>query len=129
MRAGAFLATALLSAYPAHLAQASEGKPAPLVMGEIDAIRARVRPYFNVPEEARGQTLKVENLIELERDGAVTMVTIQQPPQPQGPLWTKVALAARRAVWQASPLPIPADKYDQFKKFFFVFNTDQNSGR
>ena len=38
-------------------------------------------------------------------------------------LYRAAADAARRAVIDCSPLPIPIDKYNKFKVFIFVFST------
>lgn len=99
-------------------AQAGE----PVSMGDLDTLRAHVTKFWVLPEGTRNSGA-IELQVDTRPDGTVTSVTILTPSPPPGAAWTQAALSARRAVYLASPLPLPAGKHDQFKNFVLVFNT------
>lgn len=118
---GRRLAAALL-ALPLAAAFGPARAGEPITMSDIDAIRAHVAKFWALPEGARN-SVEIPLQVETRPDGTVTSVTIVTPSSPPGAAWTQVALSARRAVYLASPLPLPAGKHDQFKNFVFIFNT------
>jgi len=103
----------------------------PVSMTEKDAIRAHVERFWNVPAGAKD----ADKLIVLVRvsvlpDGTVTDAQIvPDAVQMLNPYYQAAADSARRAVRAASPLPIPANKYDQFKDFTLAFNPKFAAGR
>ena len=98
----------------------------PISMTEADAIRAHVSKFWNIPAGAKdADKLVVEIRVSVMPDGTVTDARIVNAPMLTDSFWTAAAESARRAVRLASPLPIPKDKYDQFKDFVIAFNPKQ----
>lgn len=122
MRAASCLVVAAFAGFTVAAAQAGE----PVSIGEMDTIRAHVARHWKPPPGVPEVQVEVE--VATGPDGTVHGATALPPEKPV-PGWGRAALAARRALYQASPLPIPADRADQFKTFVFVFNTHSNSGR
>ena len=98
-------------------------------MTEMDAIRAHVSKFWNIPAGAKdAANLIVEIRVTVQPDGTVTDAQIVNRPMMADSFWTAASDSARRAVRLASPLPIPRDKYNQFKDFVLVFNPKQMLG-
>jgi Predicted membrane protein len=101
----------------------------PISMTEMDAIRAHVSRYWNIPAGAKDSAnLIIEVRVTLQPDGTVTDARVINQPLMADSFWTAAADSARRAVRLASPLPIPRDKYSQFSDFVLVFNPKQMLG-
>ena len=104
----------------------------PVSMTEKDAIRAHVERFWNVPAGAKdADKLVVYIRVSVLPDGTVTDAQIQMgdPTMMMNPYYQAAADSARRAVRAASPLPIPVNKYDQFKDFTLAFNPKFAAGR
>jgi outer membrane biosynthesis protein TonB len=103
----------------------------PVSMTEQDRIRAHVERFWNVPAGAKdADKLIVEIKVSVLPDGTVTGADIVlDPVMMLNPYYQAAADSARRAVRAASPLPIPANKYDQFKDFSLRFNPKFAAGR
>jgi outer membrane biosynthesis protein TonB len=104
----------------------------PVSMTEKDAIRAHVEKFWNIPAGAKdADKLVVQIRVSVLPDGTVTDAQIQMgdPTMLANPFYQAAADSARRAVRAASPLPIPRDKYDQFKDFTLAFNPKFAAGR
>ena len=101
----------------------------PISMTEMDAIRAHVSKFWNIPAGAKdAANLIVEIRVTLMPDGTVTDAQVVNRPMLADSFWQAAADSARRAVRLASPLPIPRDKYSQFRDFVLVFNPKQMIG-
>ncbi|SDG85712.1 TonB family protein [Roseospirillum parvum] len=89
-------------------------------MSEIDAIRAHVQRHWNIPAGARDATeMSVELEIKVLPNGEVLDVTVVDRARMAGdPFFRSVAESAVRAVRRASPLPIPRDRYESFRRDF-----------
>ena len=104
----------------------------PVSMTEKDAIRAHIERFWNVPAGAKdADKLVVYIRVSVLPDGTVTDAQIQMgdPTMMLNPFYQAAADSARRAVRAASPLPIPVNKYDQFKDFTLAFNPKFAAGR
>ncbi len=104
---------------------------APVSRSEIDAIRERIRPYYNPPIGAQNaENLIIELRIGLGPDGAVRDVRIvDQQRYRTDEVFRAAADSAARAVRRATPLPIPAGKYEQFRDFVIEFDPRAALGR
>ena len=98
----------------------------PLGMSEIDRLLNHISKCFVLPpgatEELAEQVVDVD--LELRRDGGVEKITFVD----NGRLTTDrnyriVALAARRAVLDCAPLPLPPEKYESWKILPIGFNS------
>ena len=98
----------------------------PLGMSEIDRLLNHISKCFVLPpgatEELAEQVVDVD--LELRRDGSVEKITFVD----NGRLTTDrnyriVALAARRAVLDCAPLPLPPEKYESWKILPIGFNS------
>ncbi len=104
----------------------------PVSMTENDAIRAHIERFWNVPAGAKdADKLVVYIRVSVLPDGTVTDAQIQMgdPTMMLNPFYQAAADSARRAVRAASPLPIPLNKYEQFKDFTLAFNPKFAAGR
>ena len=97
-----------------------------LGMSEIDRLLNHISRCFVLPpgatEELAEQVVDVD--LEMRRDGSVEKITFVD----NGRLTTDknyriVALAARRAVLDCQPLPLPPEKYDTWKTLPIGFNS------
>jgi hypothetical protein len=95
-------------------------------MSEIDRLLNHISRCFVLPpgatEELAEQVVDVD--LEMRRDGSVEKITFVD----NGRLTTDknyriVALAARRAVLDCQPLPLPPEKYDTWKTLPIGFNS------
>ena len=94
-------------------------------ISEIDRIRKHVAQCYNLPygtNEIDDKRIKLK--ISVNTDGSVQSTYIMDKQMyEKNSLYRAAADAARRAVIDCSPLPIPIDKYNKFKVFIFVFST------
>jgi len=120
--------TAILAAGVGSLPQASASD---VLRTEREAIMDRILRFWDVPAGARtAGTLVVMIKVSVLPDGTVTAAEIAFDPEMMlNPYYLATADSARRAVRAASPLPIPADKYDQFKDFQLAFKPQFAAGR
>lgn len=97
----------------------------PLGMSEIDMVLNHISNCFVLPpnfsEELLGQVVDID--VEMRRDGSVEKITFVD----NGQLTTDrnyriVAMAARRAILDCQPLPLPEEKYDSWKLLPLGFN-------
>jgi hypothetical protein len=97
-----------------------------LTASEIDAIRQRIYKCWIVPAGARGaKDMVVDIDLDVARDGTVTRAdVVDKRRMATDTHFRSAAESARRAVMdpRCNPLPIPPEKYDQFKHFTFGFN-------
>jgi len=104
----------------------------PVSMTEKDRIRAHIEQFWNVPAGAKdADKLVVYIRVSVLPDGTVTDAQVQMgdPSMMMNPYYQAAADSARRAVRAASPLPIPLNKYEQFKDFTLAFNPKFAAGR
>jgi outer membrane biosynthesis protein TonB len=93
---------------------------------EMDALRRRIYKCWIVPAGARGaKDLVVDIDMEIGRDGTVLKATVVDAKRMSTDSFYRAAgESAKRAVLdpKCNPLPLPADKYDQWKQLTFSFN-------
>ena len=108
-----------------------KGAPAdqvgPVMTGtEIDAVRRTIARCWLVPNGARGaKDLVVVIQMKLAKDGTVTKAVIADMARYKtDPAFKAAADSARRAVLdpKCNPLPLPPEKYDQWKDIEMPFN-------
>ena len=97
-------------------------------ISEIDRIRKHVAQCYNLPygtSEIDDKQIKLK--ISVNMDGSVQSTNIMDKKLYKKILCLEQQDAARRAVIDCSPLPIPIEKYEKFKVFIFIFSTFINS--
>ena len=96
----------------------------PLGVSDIDRLRSHISKHWTPPVGAKGASqLKVDIFVKLERDGTVTRAEIVDKSRfNRDKLFSVAARAARSAILEASPLPLPAEKYELWKEFIFGFD-------
>jgi len=104
--------------------QAEAQKQLRLGASDFDRLRAHISQCWAPPLGAKGAAnLKVDILLELERDGKVRKAEILNVNRYNADKSYKVAAdAALRAVIGCGNLPLPAEKYELWKKFIFGFD-------
>ena len=114
-----------LSAAAGDVLKAPE-KPAvgPLGLSDIDRLRAHLSKCWDPPIGAAGSdTLIVDIIVSLDRDGRVLSAKVDNNLRFNTDRIFKVAAEeAIRATRECSPLPLPPEKYEQWKSFIFVFD-------
>ena len=114
-----------LSAVAGDLLKAPE-KPVigPLGLSDIDRLRAHLSKCWDPPIGAAGSdTLIVDIIVSLDREGRVLSAKVDNKVRFNADRVFKVAAEeAIRATRECSPLPLPPEKYDQWKSFVFVFD-------
>lgn len=97
---------------------------APLGLSELDRLRAHISSCWEPPIGAKGaDQLKVDIKVQLEKDGSVKQAEIEDRARyGSDVLYRAAANAARRAVLDCDPLPLPPEKYQQWKEFIFGFD-------
>ena len=102
------------------------GKPVvgPLGLSDIDRLRAHLSKCWDPPIGAAGSdTLIVDIIVSLDRDGRVLSAKVDNNLRFNTDRIFKVAAEeAIRATRECSPLPLPPEKYEQWKSFIFVFD-------
>ncbi|MBX9977865.1 MAG: TonB C-terminal domain-containing protein, partial [Alphaproteobacteria bacterium] len=92
---------------------------------DIDAIRQKIYKCWLVPIGAQNaKELIVDITMEIAKDGNVTKATIVNKDRMGDPYFQAAAESAQRAVLDpaCNPLPLPADKYEKWKKLTLRFN-------
>ena len=114
-----------LSAVAGDLLKAPE-KPVigPLGLSDIDRLRAHLSKCWDPPIGAAGSdTLIVDIIVSLDRYGRVLSAKVDNKVRFNADRIFRVAAEeAIRATRECSPLPLPPEKYDQWKSFVFVFD-------
>ncbi|MDA9672652.1 TonB C-terminal domain-containing protein, partial [Alphaproteobacteria bacterium] len=118
------LAQNLTAAVGDALKTPSNSSIMPLGVSDIDRLRSHISKYWTPPVGAKGASqLKVDIFVKLERDGTVTRAEIVDKSRfNRDKLFSVAARAARSAILEASPLPLPAEKYELWKEFIFGFD-------
>ena len=108
----------------------SEAAAARITISELDRLRLHISSFWNPPPgAASADRLKVDIYVRLEPDGTVLEASVEDTKRYNGDrVFRAAANAALRAVLDASPLPLPEDKYDQWKEFIFGFDPRFISG-
>jgi hypothetical protein len=99
-------------------------RPQKMGISELDLLRNHIAGCWQPPVAAPGaEELKVDILVQLDRDGSVREASIQDARRYRSDRFFKVAAdAALRAVLECSPLPLPEEKFDLWKEFIFGFD-------
>jgi len=109
----------------------TQGAPAAKVdavmsASDMDALRRQIYKCWIVPAGARGaKDLVVDVDMEIGRDGTVLKATVADTKRMDTDSYYRAAgESARRAVLdpKCNPLPLPPDKYDQWKQLTLSFN-------
>lgn len=118
------LAQNLTAAVGDALKTPSSSSIMPLGVSDIDRLRSHISKHWTPPVGAKGaRQLKVDIFVKLERDGKVTRAEIVDKSRfNRDKLFSVAARAARSAILEASPLPLPAEKYELWKEFTFGFD-------
>ena len=97
---------------------------APLGLSELDRLRKHISDCWQPPIGAKGaDQLKVDIQVKLEKDGTVRQAEIADRARYSSDLLYRAAAnAARRAVLDCQPLPLPPEKYQLWKEFIFGFD-------
>ena len=96
----------------------------PLGLSDIDRLRAHLSKCWDPPIGAAGSdTLIVDIIVSLDREGRVLSAKVDNKLRFNTDRIFKVAAEeAIRATRECSPLPLPTEKYEQWKSFVFVFD-------
>ena len=96
----------------------------PLGLSDLDRLRAHLSKCWDPPIGAAGSdTLIVDIIVSLDRDGRVLSAKVDNKLRFNTDRIYKVAAEeAIRATRECSPLPLPPEKYEQWKSFVFVFD-------
>ena len=96
----------------------------PLGLSDIDRLRAHLSKCWDPPIGAAGSdALIVDIIVSLDRDGSVLSAKVDNKLRFNTDRIFKVAAEeAIRATRECSPLPLPPEKYEQWKSFVFVFD-------
>ena len=107
-------------------------KAAPMGLSELDRLRAHITQYWSPPVGAANahKLAVVVRITRLERDGSVSGVEVDDKARyKRDRVFRTAADAAVRAVIEASPLPLPVEKFDQWKDgIIFTFDPSFISG-
>ena len=96
----------------------------PLGLSDIDRIRQHVSSCWSPPIGTAGaNTLIVDIIVTLDRDGKVLTAEVDNKMRLTADRTYRVAAdEAIRTMFKCSPLPVPLDKYEQWKSFIFGFD-------
>jgi outer membrane biosynthesis protein TonB len=96
----------------------------PLGLSDIDRIRQHVSSCWSPPIGTAGaNTLIVDITVTLDRDGKVLTAEVDNKMRLATDRTYRVAAdEAIRTMFKCSPLPVPLDKYEQWKSFIFRFD-------
>lgn len=92
---------------------------------EIDAIKAKMREIWIVPNGARGaKNLRIKVSLKLSRDATVLDVKIVETNRLSDPVYKAAAESAERAIRDPrfSPVPLNLEKYEQWKEIILNFD-------
>ena len=97
---------------------------APMGPSDFDRLRAHLSKCWDLPVGSAGaDTLIVDIIVASDRDGTVLSAEIKDKTRYKIDRAFKAAAAeAQRATLECSPLPLPPEKYDQWKSFVFAFD-------
>lgn len=97
---------------------------APMGASDFDRLRAHLSKCWDLPVGSAGaDTLIVDIIVTSDRDGTVLSAEIKDKTRYKIDRAFKAAAAeAQRATLECSPLPLPPEKYDQWKSFIFAFD-------
>ena len=97
---------------------------APMGPSDFDRLRAHLSKCWDLPVGSAGaDTLIVDIIVTSDRDGTVLSAEIKDKTRYKTDRAFKAAAAeAQRATLECSPLPLPPEKYDQWKSFVFAFD-------
>jgi len=97
---------------------------APMGPSDFDRLRAHLSKCWDLPVGSAGaDTLIVDIIVTSDRDGTVLSADIKDKMRYKTDRVFKAAAAeAQRATLECSPLPLPPEKYDQWKSFVFAFD-------
>jgi hypothetical protein len=97
-----------------------------ITAADLDAVREQIRPCWNptiAGRNAKGMVVELE--VWANPDGTVLKaVPRSNVPMSTDPYYQSAVAAAMRAVFnpRCQPLPLPADKYEQWKHFVLIFD-------
>ena len=96
----------------------------PLGLSDIDRIRQHVSSCWSPPIGTAGaNTLNVDIIVTLDRGGKVVTAEVDNKMRLANDRTFRVAAdEAIRTMFKCSPLPVPLDKYEQWKRFIFGFD-------
>ncbi|MGC6518323.1 MAG: hypothetical protein ACON49_09910, partial [Candidatus Puniceispirillaceae bacterium] len=104
----------------------TDAKPSDMKIGlaELDRLKLHIASKWTPPLAAAGaDALKVDIYVRLKSDGTVEEASIVDTKRyNQDQTYRAAANAALRAVLDASPLPLPAEKYELWQEFIFGFD-------
>ena len=97
---------------------------APMGASDFDRLRAHLSKCWDLPVGSAGaDTLIVDIIVTSDMDGKVLSAEIKDKTRYKIDRAFKAAAAeAQRATLECSPLPLPPEKYDQWKSFVFAFD-------
>jgi outer membrane biosynthesis protein TonB len=118
------------AAAPRASTNAPSNPTLPVSMTEMDAIRRHVERCWNPPVGAKdSDKLVIDVKVSLDPDGTVRDARAVDQGRMRGDEYFRAAAeSAERAVRRCSPLPIPRQKYDQFRDFTLVFSPREMLG-
>ena len=117
--------TKTLSAVAGNAVKAPPKKSlSPVGIDDIARIQQHVSKCWRPPLGAAGNdTLKVDIFVSVDERGNVKRAEIEDKLRFNLDSYFKAsAIAAKRAIVECSPLPIPPEKFDQLKEFTFSFD-------
>ena len=117
--------TKTLSAVAGNAVKAPPKKSlSPVGIDDIARIQQHVSKCWQPPLGAAGNdTLKVDIFVSVDKRGNVKRAEIEDKLRFNLDSYFKAsAIAAKRAIVECSPLPIPPEKFDQLKEFTFSFD-------
>ena len=117
--------TKTLFAVAGNAVKAPETKRlSPVGIDDIARIQQHVSKCWQPPLGAAGNdTLKVDIFVSVDERGNVKRAEIEDKLRFNLDSYFKAsAIAAKRAIVECSPLPIPPEKFDQLKEFTFSFD-------
>ena len=117
--------TKTLSAFAGNVVKAPPKKSlSPIGIDDIALIQQHVSKCWHPPLGAAGNdTLKVDIFVSVDERGNVKRAEIEDKLRFNLDSYFKAsAIAAKRAIVECSPLPIPPEKFDQLEEFTFSFD-------
>ena len=103
----------------------TENKNVFMSVSELDILKHHIKlcwaPPYGANNDLKGTYIDLQ--IDTNPDGTVRNVKIlEEQKYRKSPIYRATADSARRAVFDCSPLPLPKEKYDRWKKFIFEFD-------
>ena len=96
----------------------------PISQNEIEQLRSHIARCWDPPIGSVGEdNLIVDIVVELDPEGNVISAAVENKLRFNTDRIFKVAAdEAVRALRECSPLPLPTEKYESWKKFIFTFD-------